>query len=54
MYWSMKRQIKTELIKSKYAQDAVKELIPIVMDQMGLRSQLQNEIFKLHSIAEAK
>lgn len=51
LYWSLKRTIKGELIKSKYSLSEVKSLIPKVLEQHNLKVKLKNEIFRLHQEA---
>lgn len=45
-YWSTKRTIKSELIKSKYNMKDVPELIKIALENKGLKTLIQNEIVK--------
>lgn len=47
-YWSIKKMLKAELIKSKYAKEQCKELIPKAMEQNGFKVHLQNEITKIY------
>jgi hypothetical protein len=53
MYWSLKRAIKGELIKSKYSLDDIKKLIPQIMKQNGYDVEIQNAIYQLHKNASA-
>jgi len=51
LYWSLKRTIKGELIKSKYSLNDIKSLIPKILDQHNLKVKLKNEIYRLHQEA---
>lgn len=50
-YWSLKRQVKAEIIKSKYPIEKATELMPRILEQLGLRVQIENEVYRLHNTA---
>ncbi len=54
LYWSLKKQLKAELIKSKYSKDQCRECIPKIVEQQGCKIQLQNEICRLNEKIEFK
>lgn len=48
IYWSVKRSIKSELIKSKYKLKDISSSIPTVLDEKGMKVKIQNEIFRIY------
>ena len=48
VYWSVKRSIKSELIKSKYKLKDIPSSIPTVLEEKGMKVKIQNEIFRIY------